>query len=129
MDRAYVQKLLDNARKRDTMIVHLPACGQDIELYTSLNRDQQLRVLAAAGDDEDSSIRRLVGILRFTLVDDDRKLLLNSFDEAARFVNGLDAEDMGVLIEELIDITKGPAEGEQAEAGKANRQQRRARRR
>lgn len=121
MDRAYVQQLLANAKTRATRIVHLPVCGQDLELYTTLNRDQQLRIAASTSDEPDSSVQIMVNAFRFMLVHDG-KLLLKSYAEAAAFVNALDPGDMQVLFNTLTEFAqekrKSREAGGQAEAGK-----------
>lgn len=118
MNRDYITKLLANAKQRDTMTVHLPVCGEDIELFTSLNREQQLRVVAHAGVGDDAWVQAMVDILRFLLIDDNGQLLLKSWAEASGFVNSLDPDDMAALFDAVATITK-PVE-EQAEAGKAS---------
>lgn len=102
MDRAAVDKLLANARRRETVTVWLPVCGDELCLFAELTSEEQLRVATASGGDEDADARAITGMLRFMLVDPaDHKPLLRSFAEAAAFMSALDPSDMGVVLEEF----------------------------
>ena len=120
MDRSYVEKLLANARTRDIQVVHLPQCGEDLHLFTSLTTDEQFRAAAAGGNDEDAAARQVVGLLRFVLVDENGETLLRSFKEASQLISALHPDDLGVLFERLMALAAGDPDTEDPEAGKAS---------
>ena len=120
MDRSYVEKLLANSRTREIQVVHLPACGQDLHLFTSLTTEEQFRAASAGGDDEDAAARQVVGLLRFVLVDEDGQPLLRSFKEASQLVSALDPADLGVLFEHLMKIAADTTSEQDGDAGKAS---------
>lgn len=122
MDRDYVQRLLANAKRREITTVTLPGLGEELHLFTSLTNDEQLRILQAAGTDEDAEARMFTGMLRFMLVDPEGNQLLASFPEAAQFLAVLAADDMAALMVKLNEISTAmaPTPDGGVEVGKAS---------
>lgn len=120
MDRAHLQRLLDNAVTPATVTVHLPVLGETLTLRAP-NRDQANRILVASQGDEDWQAKLLTGTLRFAALDDAGQLLLSSFAEAAAFLSALPDEDAAALFPALVDLfPQDQSAAEDLEAGKAS---------
>ena len=120
MDRAHVQRLLDNAVRPATVTVDLPVMGASLTLQAP-NRDEVNRIMAASQGDDDWQAKALTGVLRMAALDDQGEKLLRSFAEAAAFLSALDDADAGVLLPTLLDLlsTKMADTAPDLEAGKA----------
>lgn len=119
MDRAHVQRLLDNAVRPATVTVDLPVLGESLTLRAP-NRDEANRILAASSGDEDWQAKALTGVLRMAALDDSGEHLLRSFAEAAAFLSALHEDDVKVLFPKLIELanTATAAPAPDLESGK-----------
>jgi hypothetical protein len=88
-------------------------------LLRQLTNDEMIRVAQASGDGEDRDAQIFIKSFRFALVDDDGTPLLDSFDEAAAFINSLSLDDFAAL-QAAVDDTVSLADTEVVEAGKAS---------
>lgn len=95
------------------------ASGDKVGLRRATN-DEMIRAMAAAGNDLDQQARLFTAALRFCVVDDDGEPLLQTFEEAAAFVNTLAVDDFLALRDAVESVQ--PALGDDAvvEAGKAS---------
>ena len=120
MDRAHVQRLLDNAVRPATVTVDLPVLGESLTLRAP-NREEMNRILVASQGDEDWQAKALTGVLRFAALDDDGNKLLTSFADAAAFLSALAPKDADVVLPALMRLAEDAAaasDSEDLEAGK-----------
>lgn len=118
MDRAALERRLASSAIRAELLPVTLKNGDTIALR-KLTNDEMLRVATAAGSDEDRDARFFIGALRFSVVDDDASALLQSYEEAAAFVNSLDIEDFAALSDAVDQSQPSLADDEAVEAGKA----------
>lgn len=85
--------------------VDLPKLGVTVHLR-KIDRTEALRLgaYAMAGDEDDFGGKGIIGVIRFSLVDDLGKYLLGTMDAAAKFLRNLDDEDFAALLEATDDL-------------------------
>ena len=119
MDRKKLeQRLAASGVKAEVIPVELKS-GDTVGLRRATN-DEMIRAMAAAGTDRDQEARMFTAALRFAVVDDDGEQLLQSYEEAAAFVNTLDLDDFVALRDAVQNIQPALADDEVVEAGKAS---------
>lgn len=96
--RAKVAALAGSAHVAETTPVDLPVLGITVHLR-SINRTEAMKVgtYAMGGDVDDIEGRGFVGVLRWMLVDDKGRHLIESYTGAANFVANLDEDDFKEL--------------------------------
>lgn len=119
MDRAALERRLAGSAVRAELVPITLSNGDRIALR-KLTNDEMLRVATASGQDVDAEARFFIGALRFSVVDDDGAPLLQSYEEAAAFVNTLDFADFQALQEAVTESQPSLADEEAVEAGKAS---------
>ena len=119
MDRKkFEERLAASAVKAEIITVEL-ASGDTVGLRRATN-DEMIRAMTAAGNDRDREARMFTAALRFAVVDDDGELLLQSYEEAAAFVNTLAIEDFLSLRDAVESIQPSLVDDGVVEAGKAS---------